>query len=134
MGLRREERSTLSRSLCGEVRSVHEAHGRADRIDPEPGPRKVQERHRRDDDELHAIVSPQQLYGALRYEWRSRDQINDLAVIMAISIGGCGLLLEGRSNDRLDYLVVNLGEGRSALVDVVECDDWHSRDLGDIKR
>ena len=80
VALRHEERPGRARRLRCETVPVDEAGPGRDRVDPEPGPRQIQERQSRQHLQGDAVILAQQLHGALGDQRRTRDRIEDLTL------------------------------------------------------
>ena len=66
--VRYEQRATFAGGGCGELVAVDEADAGVDRIDPEARPGDVEERHRREDDQVDVVVLAQVPHGAFEHE------------------------------------------------------------------
>ena len=65
VALRHQQWARLAGGVDREALAVDDAHRHRDRVDPEPGPREVEERQAGHDLDLDPPVRPQQLDGAL---------------------------------------------------------------------
>ena len=92
----------------GELVAVDQADAGLDRVDPECGPGDVEERQRREDVDVDALVGAQTPHRALEDERRTRHGVEDPAV------------LDRRGDEPFGDLGVHVGERVGVLVDVVE--------------
>ena len=110
VGVGDEQRPGRPGCRRGELVAVDEPNRCLDRVDAEPRPRDVEERHRRQQGALDAFVGEQRSHRAFEHEWRARDGVQHLAV------------LERRRDEALGDLGVDVGEPVGGLVQLVERD------------
>jgi hypothetical protein len=108
VGVGDEQRTGRAGGCGGEVVAVDQPHTGFDRIDAEPRPRQVEERHRRQQLHRNPAVGEEQTHRTLEHERRARNRIEHLAVLPRRVDEGV--------HDRRVHVVVR----RRRLVEVVE--------------
>ncbi len=110
MGVGDQQRAVRCGARRGELVGVDELHPRLDGIDAEARPRDVEERHRRQDLDVDAVVAKERLHAALEHHGRSRHGVEDLSV----DLRGADELLDDRAVDVVEAvgLLVELVERR----------------------
>jgi len=102
----------LAGGSSGEVVPVDESDPIFDRIDPEPGPRDVEERHCGQDVESNGFVDaalPKELDGSLQDQWRAGNGVKNVAALVGVGdqmVGDLGVDLVERFS-RLVYVIVH---------------------------
>ena len=81
VGVCDQQRSAVSARRAREPVSVDQPHAGLDRVDPEPGPHEVEERHRRQHGDGDPGVVEQHSHRALQHERRAGNRVQHVAVL-----------------------------------------------------
>ena len=81
VGVCDQQRSAVSARRAREPVTVDQPHAGLDRVDPQPGPHEVEERHRRKHGDGDPIVVEQNPNRALQHERRAGNRVQHLAVL-----------------------------------------------------
>ncbi len=106
----RHQQRTLSEVDAADRGGVHQPDALGHRVDPERGPRQVEEREGRQHGDVDPLVRAQQVDGALGDQGRAGHGIDHRL----------GCRSDCRGDQLLDYGGVDLLERRRGLVEVVE--------------